>query len=99
MLESADSFRIVRVTDRRPAGCKPFDEVEPSIRRKLEQQQLQRIQEDVYRKATIESPYLSGSQTKPPEQAAPSAWKNDLPPIGLTPWWNVPESAAHQKRS
>jgi beta-lactamase regulating signal transducer with metallopeptidase domain len=61
VLESADSFRIVRVVEKRPAGCKPFDEVEPSIHRKLEDQQKQQILDDLDRKATIESPYLPGN--------------------------------------
>ncbi len=103
VLESADSFRIVRVTERRPGGCKPFDEVEPSIRRKLEQQVLQRIIEDVYRQATIESPYLPESKTRSPEQREPASSMND-PSIEFnssSPYYNgfnLPERAAHQNR-
>jgi beta-lactamase regulating signal transducer with metallopeptidase domain len=72
VLESADAFRIVRVIDRRPAGCKSFDEVEPSIRRKLEEQRQQEIFESLFRRTTIESPYLPESQTRSPEGDAPA---------------------------
>jgi beta-lactamase regulating signal transducer with metallopeptidase domain len=103
VLERADSFRIVRVTERRPGGCKPFDEVEPSIRRKLEQEVLQRTIEDVYHKATIESPYLPGSQAKSPKKSEPASSMNDpsfeLFQYDLYEGLNVPETAAHRNCS
>jgi beta-lactamase regulating signal transducer with metallopeptidase domain len=104
VLESADSFRIVQLMEKRPASCKPFDEVEPSIRRKLEDQQRQQILDDLYRKATIESPYLPESQNQSPNRSEPASSMND-PLIEFnssSPYYNgfnLPERAAHQNRS
>jgi hypothetical protein len=103
VLESADSFRIVQLLEKRPASCKPFDEVEPSIRRKLEEQQQQEILDELHRQATIESPYLPESQSRLPEKGEPASSMNDpsiedqpLDPFG---GFNLPERAAHRNRS
>jgi BlaR1 peptidase M56/parvulin-like peptidyl-prolyl cis-trans isomerase-like protein len=84
VLESVDAFRIVQLMEKRPASCKPFDEVEPSIRQMLEEQQQQQILDELHRRATIESPYLPESQTRSPKKSEPTSSMSD-PPINLVP--------------
>jgi parvulin-like peptidyl-prolyl isomerase len=63
VLAGSESYRILRLIERRPAGRKPFDEVEPSIRQKVEDQQQDQLLFDLYDRATIESPYFPEHQT------------------------------------
>jgi hypothetical protein len=57
VLESPGAFRIVRLIERRPAGKKPFDEVSGLIRQKVADQRERQSLEELYRRASIESPY------------------------------------------
>ncbi len=61
------------------------------------------ILDDLYRKATVESPYLPESQTKSSEKGEPASSMND-PSINLVPLdpfggFNLPERAAHRNHS
>jgi hypothetical protein len=73
VLPGSDSFRIVRLIERRPAGRKPFDEVEPSIRQKIADQMQGRMLNDLFERATIESPYYPVSETPRPKHASSGA--------------------------
>jgi hypothetical protein len=58
VIETDDSFRIVRVVCRTPAGLRPFDEAEDSIRQSLQREMKKTTLEELYSQAFIESPYL-----------------------------------------
>jgi hypothetical protein len=80
VLESRDSFRLIRLIERMPAGCAPFGEVAPSIRGTIEDQLLQQMLDDLYRQATIESPYLPDGPSKNVHNAAPRAARTGRSP-------------------
>jgi parvulin-like peptidyl-prolyl isomerase len=66
VLETEETFRLVRLLDHRPAGRKPLAEVQESIKEtiddKFQKEATKKVLDDLYRQATIESPYL------PPEK-------------------------------
>jgi hypothetical protein len=100
VLECSDSFRIVRLLDRRPAGRKSFDEVEPSIRQKLEKQLQEQTVNDLYHRATIESPYFPEVKIQRANRASSGAM--EMMPSGIYIYpdldnrLDLPEKAPHR---
>ena len=98
VLERADSFRIVRVTG--ATTREDANRLTKSNRRSAESSSRKccngQSSKMSYHKATIESPYLPGSQTKSPKKGEPASSMND-PSIelfqdDLYEGLNVPES-------
>jgi hypothetical protein len=58
VIETDDSFRIVRLVSRTPAGPHSFDEVAQSIREVLQSEFKKRALKAVYAQSSIESPYI-----------------------------------------
>jgi hypothetical protein len=58
VIETDYSFRIVRLAGRTPAGCKPFEEVEESIREHFRDELQTKALEEIYSRTAIESPYI-----------------------------------------
>jgi hypothetical protein len=71
VLSSRESYRLVRVMERKPAGKKPIAEVQDVIRQiledKFQKEAMRRVLVEAYQKSSIESAYL------PPEDLAPPA--------------------------
>lgn len=77
-----DGFQIVRVTERRDAGHTPFEELQDQIREKMqkdaEADPSEKVLEDLYATAVIETPY-----ELPPRGEASSAAGNRKRPGGV----------------
>jgi parvulin-like peptidyl-prolyl isomerase len=58
VIETDHSFRIIRVASRTPAGRKPFEEVEESIREHFRDDLQAKALEELYSRTSIESPYI-----------------------------------------
>jgi hypothetical protein len=82
VLSAPDSYRLVRVMERKPAGEKPIGEVQEVIRQileeKLQKAAVQKVLVEAYEKASIESAYLPPEDLQPPADFAgiPAAPKN-----------------------
>jgi parvulin-like peptidyl-prolyl isomerase len=77
VIHTADSYRLIRLSARKPAGRHSLAEMQDSIRRKIEDQlQKQATQEvlvEVYQHASIESSFLPPEELGPPaDYAGPS---------------------------
>jgi parvulin-like peptidyl-prolyl isomerase len=71
VLSGRESYRLIRVMERKPAGKRPLAEVQDLIKQILEEQiikqNMRQVMVEAYQKASIESAYL------PPEDLAPPA--------------------------
>jgi parvulin-like peptidyl-prolyl isomerase len=77
VIHTTDSYRLIRLSARKPAGRHSLAEMQDSIRRKIEDQlQKQATQEvlvEVYQHASIESSFLPPEELGPPaDYAGPS---------------------------
>jgi parvulin-like peptidyl-prolyl isomerase len=79
IIETERSFRIVRVVSRTPAGPKPFEEVEDSIKPAIQRQKQLKALADVLSQATIECPYIDdvSSILPPPPSWTPKPCDDD----------------------
>ncbi len=59
VLESNDSFRLVKITERKPAGRVPFGDVQAKIKAKLEkeaeQEATKKVLDELYKEAIVET--------------------------------------------
>lgn len=82
VVHAADSYRLIRLNARKPAGRHSLAEVQETIRHKIEERLLKEatheVLVDVYQHASIESSFLSPEELGPPaDYAGPSpATKN-----------------------
>jgi len=96
----------VRLIERRPAGHKSQNEVAASIRQEIRAKEKEQMLEELFERATIESPYLP---ERKPNTTAATYWAHppgtpiwpDLPhPSGIDSYnpipLNVPEKATHR---
>jgi hypothetical protein len=58
VIETAHSFRVIRVASRTPAGGRPFEEVEDSIKQTITADSQKEALEELYSRTTVESPYI-----------------------------------------
>jgi parvulin-like peptidyl-prolyl isomerase len=106
IIEGTDSFFIVRLIEHRPAGRNSLSEVENSISQKIRSLKKEQMLEELFERATIESPYLP---ERKPNTTAATYWAHppgtpiwpDLPhPSGIDSYnpipLNVPEKATHR---
>jgi len=79
VIETGHSFRIVRVACRTPAGLKPFEEVEESIRQVIQRELQRKALEEVYSRTSIESPYITdvASLLQPPPPISSPTTQDD----------------------
>ena len=84
ILEGPDSYRIVHLIERQRAARLPFDEVANEIREKLADQLRQQFIDDLYRRASIESPYYPTPKT---QRRLSDAEKFAQPGIEYLPAW------------
>jgi beta-lactamase regulating signal transducer with metallopeptidase domain/parvulin-like peptidyl-prolyl isomerase len=109
IIEGTDSFFIVRLIEHRPAGRNSLSEVENSISRKFRFLKKEQMLEELFERATIESPYLP---ERKPNTTAATYWAHppgtpiwpDLPhPSGIDSYnpipFDFPEKAAHRNAS
>ena len=96
ILEGSDSFRIIQLIERRPGGKRPFDEVANSIREKIADQMCQQMIDDLYRRASIESPYLPDSDSHEPPNTAEKYRPGRILVRPADVPINRPEKAAHR---
>lgn len=78
VVHTAESFRLIRLNARKPAGRNSLAEVQEAIRRKIEDRLQKEATRDalveIYRHSAIESAFLSPEELGPPaEFAVPSA--------------------------
>jgi parvulin-like peptidyl-prolyl isomerase len=82
VVHAADSYRLIRLNARKPAGRHSLAEVQETIRHKIEErlqkEATQEVLVEVYKQASIESSFLSPEELGPPaDYAGPSpATKN-----------------------
>jgi hypothetical protein len=87
VLSGLDSYRLVRIMERKPAGKKPIAEVQEMIRQiledKIQQQAMRKVLVEAYQKAAIESAYLPPEDLLPPADFAgiPASEKNPDAPV------------------
>jgi peptidyl-prolyl cis-trans isomerase SurA len=85
VLSAPDSYRLVRMIERKPAGKKPIGEVQEVIRQileeKLQKEAVHKVLVEAYEKASIESAYLPPEDLQPPADFAgiPASLKNSEP--------------------
>jgi parvulin-like peptidyl-prolyl isomerase len=74
VVHAADSYRLIRLSARKPAGRSTLAEVQESIRQKIEErlqkEATREVLVDVYQHASIESPFLSPEELGPPADVA-----------------------------
>jgi peptidyl-prolyl cis-trans isomerase C/foldase protein PrsA len=62
LIETHESFRLLRLIDRKKASRKPFgsvqDAIKQAIEEKMQRDATKKLLEDLYRQAIIESPYI-----------------------------------------
>ena len=58
VIETGPSFRVIRVASRAPAGWRPFEEVEDSIKQAITADLQKEALEELYSRTTVESPYI-----------------------------------------
>jgi parvulin-like peptidyl-prolyl isomerase len=82
VLSTRESYRLVRVMERKPAGKKPIGEVQERIKQILEEKiqkaAVRKVLVEAYEKASIESAYLPPEDLQPPADFAgiPASPKN-----------------------
>jgi parvulin-like peptidyl-prolyl isomerase len=82
VIHTADSYRLIRLNARKPAGRHSLAEVQETIRHKIEErlqkEATREVLVDAYQHASIESSFLSPEELGPPADFAgpPPATKN-----------------------
>ena len=88
MIEGSDSLFIVRLIERRAAGRKSQNEVAASIEQKIRSAKKEQMLNELFERATIESPYLPDRK---PNKAAAAYWTKahtaSAGPAQLNPDW------------
>jgi peptidyl-prolyl cis-trans isomerase SurA len=74
VVHTTDSYRLIRLNKRKPAGRSTLAEVQETIRQKIEERLLKEatheVLVDVYQHASIESSFLSPEELGPPADFA-----------------------------
>jgi beta-lactamase regulating signal transducer with metallopeptidase domain len=88
VIEGTGCFFIVRLIERRPAGRKSQNEVAGAIDQKIRSLKKERMVDELFDRATIESPYLPDRK---PNKAAAAYWTEahtaSVGPVQLNPGW------------
>jgi beta-lactamase regulating signal transducer with metallopeptidase domain len=71
VIKGSDSFFIVHLIERRPAGREPHNEALASIEQNIRSRKQDQMLKDLFERATIESPYLPDRK---PNAAAAAYW-------------------------
>ncbi len=100
VIEGSDSFFIVRLIERRPAGHRSQNEVAASIRQEIRAKKKEQMLEELFERATIESPYLPDKANT----AAGAYWTNPpaidlIDPAASFYYRDLPERARHRHAS